>query len=357
MVERLVPDDPRLRWYGAISFERGASSEGEPWIKPWRIPFEQRLLFGRISPPDMLLSRAGMPAGVRIAFHSDTEGLAGQLEPLAPDLFAVEQAQAARIDVCCDGALHASTPLLDRTDFVVDGLPRGNKLVEVWLPEYREIRLRRLALSDGASVRPYEDMRPRWLIYGSSNTQSRGAESPIYTWPAVVARRCGLNHTNVAYGGECHLDSMVARMMRGLPAHLITMEVGINIYINGTLNARAIRAALIGFVQIVREGHPDTPLAVVSSFYSAQRETTPNSLGLTLPAIREVVAEAVASLRSSGDTNTHYVAGLDLFGEDMAPELPDQLHPSAEGYKILGARFAERVVPRLLPGAGAPGGQ
>jgi lysophospholipase L1-like esterase len=342
----LAPDDPRLRWYGAISFERG-----EGWIKPWRIPFEQRLLFGRISPPDMMLSRAGMPAGVRISFHSDTDSLAGQLEPLAPDAFAVEQAEAARIDVCCDGALHASIPLLDRTHFSVEGLPKGEKLVEVWLPEYREIRLRALELSDGASVRPYEDQRPRWLIYGSSNTQSRGAESPIFTWPAVVARRCGLNHTNVAYGGECHLDSMVARMMRGLPADFITMEVGINVYINGTLNARALRAALIGFVHILREGHPDTPLAVVSSFYSAHRETTPNSIGLTLPDLREVLSEVVASLRACGDANTHYVNGLDLFGEDMAADLPDQLHPSAEGYKILGARFAERVVPQLLPRA------
>lgn len=343
MAQTLAPDDPRLRWYGAISFE-----QGDGWIKPWRIPFEQRLLFGRISPPDMLLSRAGMAAGVRIAFHSNTEMIGVQLEPLAPDAFAVEQAKAARVDVCCDSALHASIPLLDRTEFAIEGLPRGDKLVEVWLPEYREIRLRALEVSDGASVRPYEDARPRCVIYGSSNTQSRGAESPIHTWPAVVARRCGLNHTNVAYGGECHLDSMVARMMRALPADLITMEIGINIYINGTLNARAIRAALIGFVQILREGHPDSPLAVVSSFYSAQRETTPNGLGLTLPDIREVIAEAVASLRASGDASTHEVNGLELFGEDMAAELPDQLHPSAEGYKLLGTRFAEQVVPRLL---------
>ena len=44
----LAPDDPRLRWYGALSFERG-----EGWIKPWRIPFDQRLLFGKTSVDDM----------------------------------------------------------------------------------------------------------------------------------------------------------------------------------------------------------------------------------------------------------------------------------------------------------------
>jgi hypothetical protein len=295
----------------------------------------------------MLLSRAGMPAGVRIAFHSDSETLAGQLEPLSPDAFMVEQAQLARVDVCCDGELHASVPLLDRTSFAVAGMPPGEKLIEVWLPEYREIRLRSLELSDGATLRPFEDPRPRWVVYGSSNTQSRGAESPIFTWPAVVARCCDLNHANIAYGGECHLDPMVARMMRDLPLDLLSMEVGINIYINGTLNARALRAALIGFVAILREGHPTTPLAVVSSFFSPPRETTPNSLGLTMVQIREVITEAVGSIRASGDANTHYVSGLDLFGADMADEIPDELHPSAEGYKLLGTRFAKDVIPAL----------
>ena len=345
---RVNPDDPRISWYGTVSLE-----QGDGWVKPWRIPFEQRVLFGKLSGPDRLLSRAGMPSGVRIAFFTDSKTVGCELEPLSSDAFPVGETQTARLDVCCDGTLLESIPLLDRTLLHAKNLPSGEKLVEIWLPEYREVRVRSIDLDDNASMRPFDDPRPRWLVYGSSNTQSRGAESPVNTWPAVVARSCGLNLTNVAYGSECHLDSMVARMMRDLAADFITLEIGINIYINATLNARAFRAAFIGFIQILRERHVNTPIAVMSSIYSAERETTPNPAGFTLAGIREELSAAIDDLRAAGDANLYYIDGLDLFGADMAAMLPDNLHPSGAGYKSLGERFATRVVPRVFPSKGS----
>ena len=68
---------------------------------------------------------------------------------------------------------------------------------------------------------------------------------------------------------------MIARMIRDLPADFLSMKVGINIQGGNTLNERTFRAAIIGFVQIVREKHPDTPFAVISPIYSPPRETTP----------------------------------------------------------------------------------
>lgn len=341
---RIDPDDPRISWYGAVSFERG-----DGWVKPWRIPFDQRVLFGKLSEPDRLLSRAGMSSGVRIAFFTDSKTVRCELEPLSPDAFPVGQAQTARVDVCANGTLQESIPLLDKTRFDLKSLPSGEKLIEIWWPEYREIRVRSVHVDQNASVRPFDDPRPRWLVYGSSNTQSRFAESPVYTWPAIVARGWGFNLTNVGYGSECHLDSMVALMMRDLAADFITLEIGINIYINATLNPRAFRAAFVGFIQILREGHPNTPIAVMSSIYAAERETMPNSAGFTLGGIREELSTAVHDLRAYGDENLHYVDGLELFGPGMAAMMPDNLHPNGAGYKILGERFATQVVPRAFP--------
>ena len=344
MPAAIAPDDHRLRWYGAISLERG-----EGWLKPWRLPFEERVLYAKLDPTDLLLARASMPAGVRIVFQSDTETLGGELEPLSEEAYALEPARTARLDLVCDGELHQSLPLHNNTRFSFAGLPRREKLVELWLPHYREVRLRSLWMDDGATVRPYEDPRPRWLVYGSSNTQSRGAESPVQTWPAIVARRCGLNHTHLGYGGQCHLDPMIARLMRDLPAELITLEIGINIYIEASLSPRTFRAALIGFLQILREGHPQAPITVRSSFHSPGRETTPNAVGFTPAALRDEIAAAITDLRVHGDARLHYVHGPDLFGEDLAHLLPDQLHPNPEGYRIIGARFAEWIVPSVRP--------
>ena len=224
MAMSIDPNDSRLSWEGAVSLERG-----EGWVKPWRIPFEQRLLFGKTGVDDMMISRAGMPAGVRIVFRSDAQSIEGDIASIIPNEFNVPETRAAKIDLACDGVLHETFDLGPANRFRFERLPKGEKLIELWLPEYREIRLRALTLSGGASLYPYQDTRARWLVYGSSYTQSRGASSPFYTWPAVAARESNLNHINLAYGGQCHLDSMVARLLRDMPAAFITLEVGVNI--------------------------------------------------------------------------------------------------------------------------------
>ena len=107
---------------------------------PWRIPYEQRGLF-----PEALLGRASMPSGARIAFRSDTTRVAGRIGP---------QPEMSPIDLCCDGEVVGSAPLAGRDAFVFEGLPGGEKLLDLWLPMFGEFKLRGLELDDGASVEP-----------------------------------------------------------------------------------------------------------------------------------------------------------------------------------------------------------
>ena len=327
----LQPDDPRLTWQGAISLQRANG-----WVMPWRIPYEDRTLF----PPDALQERAAMPAGVRIAFHSDTITVAGQIEA---------QTEITLLDLFCDGQFHGSVALAGQGSFAFENLPPGEKLIELWLPQIGEFRLRALELSDGATVTPHDDPRPRWTTYGSSITHCGTAERPSQTWPAIVARGHGLNLTCLGYGGNCHLEPMIARMIRDLPADFISMKVGINIQSNVSLNIRTFGAAIIGFVEIVREKHPDTPFVVISPICSPPREETPNAVGFSLQGMREEVEAAVNAIRAHGDSNIHYVDGLKLFGPEYAHLLPDQLHPDAEGYKALGHNFLREVAEPLFP--------
>ena len=336
MPETIRPDDPRLTWQGAISFH-----DTDKWRMPWRIPYEDRSLF----PPDALRERAAMPAGVRISFRSDTETLAGSVVPAA---------ESSAIDLYCDGEFHGSAALEGRDGFRFDGLPAGEKLVEFWLPQHGEFRLQRLEVSDGAGVEPYHDGRPRWVTYGSSITHCRTAASPSLTWPAVAARASDLNLTCLGYGGGCHLEPMVARMMRDLPADYLSMKVGINMYTAASIGLRTLMPAVIGFVHILREKHPDTPLVVISPIFSTWREDTENPVGFTLSAMRAEVAEATALMQARGDRNLHYLDGLELFGPAMAHMLPDDLHPDAEGYQAMGRNFVEKVAATVFGRAPVP---
>ena len=330
MAQKVRPDDPRLTWQGAISF-----NDTDNWRMPWRIPYKQIDLY----PPDALRERAAMPAGVRISCYSDTEFVKGHVEP---------SEEPCSIDLYCGGEFHGSAELTGQSGFLFNGLSVGEKLIELWLPQHSEFRLRGIEISDGATISPFEDSRPRWVTYGSSITHCRTAESPSLTWPAIAARSHGLNLTCLGYGGNCHLEPMIARMIRELPADFLSMKVGINIYGSGSLSPRTFQSAIIGFVQIVREKHADTPFVVISSIYSPPRETAKNAVDFTLEDMRQEVGEAVETMKSRGDANLHYVNGMELFGQDLAYLLPDDLHPDEEGYKIMGQNFVDKVASKYF---------
>ena len=119
------------------------------------------------------------------------------------------------------------------------------------------------------------------------------------------------------------------------------------------LSVSTFGPGIIGFVQIVREKHPDTPFAIISPFFSAPRESTvncdfPRSPGFTLASMREEVSEAVQALQAHGDRNIHYFDGLDLFGPEYADMIPDGLHPDPQGYKVLAQNFSRKVAQTIF---------
>lgn len=329
---RIDANDPRLTWLGAVSLE---ACDG--WVQPWRIPHEQRALF----PPDALRERAAMGAGVRLAFRTTSTTIRGVLALTG---------ESSSVDLCMNKVLCESIPLAGKDTFEFTGLPDVDRLVELWLPQTGRFRLLGLDLDDGASVEPHTaaaDMR--WTTYGSSITQCAAAESPALTWPALVARGRELNLTCLGFGGQCHLDPMIARVIRDTPADVITICAGINIQGGASLNPRSFQPAIIGSVRAIREKHPTIPIGLISPIFSAPRETKPNAVGFSLEGMRGEVEAAVEALRSCGDNNVHYFSGLDVFGPDLAHLLPDDLHPNAEGYVALAGNFADVVMQRLLP--------
>jgi hypothetical protein len=248
-----------------------------------------------------------------------------------------------------------------------DGLAGGPKAVEIWLPWDETTEL--IALRSDAPVEPIVDTgRPVWLHHGSSISHGSVAAGPSRTWPAVAARRTGRELINLGLGGSALLDPFVARTIRDTPADLISIKIGINLVNADLMRLRAFVAAVHGFLDTIRDGHPETPLLVVSAIHCPIHETTPGPTApdpeafqrgelrflaagdpagvaagqLTLSVIREQLA-GIVEQRSAADPRLGYLDGLRLYGEADAAALPlaDGLHPSAEAHELIGRRFAE----------------
>jgi len=356
-------------------------------------------------PDDFMRLCEEQPAGVRLAFRSAARRV--ELDVRALRTVAVNRPPDGRDGLVPDAGLYELTvdsdiaararaeefgtyrlDLASRTGeaghapvttLVFDGLPGREAELELWLPFAEVTTL--LALRADAPVHPPTPPdAPRWVHHGSSISHGADADAPTGTWPVVAARRAGLDLVNLGFAGNAVLDPFVAGAIRDQPADLVTLKLGINVVNHDLMRARAFRPAVEGFLDLVRDGHPTTPLLVISPILCPMVEDCPGpteidpgsppdaplfrtlgspdelALGkLSLRVIRTVLREVVDRRRAAGDAALGYLDGLTLFGRqewDRMP-MPDLLHPDAAGQQHMGERFAA-LLPDLLTRLGSP---
>lgn len=254
-------------------------------------------------------------------------------------------------------------------------LPGGAKELEIWLPHNEITQL--VALRTNAPIESVSTGdRKVWLHHGSSISQGSHAASPSTTWPALAASLGGMELINLGLGGSALLDPFTARALRDTPADAISVKIGINLVNTDLMRLRAFTPAVHGLLDTLREGHPTTPLLVISPIHCPIHEENPGpsvpdfsnlkagqlqfraagdpaevSGGkLSLTVIRDALARLVKQ-RAADDPHLYYLDGRDLYGEADFAELPlpDQLHPDAATHRRIGERFAA-----LAFGTGGP---
>lgn len=310
-------------------------------VQPWRIRHDWQDLY-----EPTLLPRAAEAAGVRLTLVSDTSRLAVAVEPVEAAAQPGRHAAWA-FDLLVDGRFFARQMATLQTRRVrFDHLPAGTHRLELYLPQTGAVRLGPVTIDADATAQRWHDPRRKWVVYGSSITQCAAAAGPSETWPALVANRFDLNLTCLGFSGQCHLDPIVGRTLSQLPADLISLCLGINTH-GGSFNERTFRAAVIGFIQLIRDRHPHTPLVCVSPIHAPDREDGPGTTGMTLKLMRRWIASAIDALQAHGDDNLAYADGFALFGPADLSLMPDGLHPDAQGYRRLADHYADQVMPRL----------
>lgn len=199
----------------------------------------------------------------------------------------------------------------------------------------------------GGSITPAAP-RPRWLVHGDSITEGWWSTRPAHAWPAVAGRILGLDTVNLGYAGAARGELATAEQLSTLPADLITLAFGTNCWSGIPCSATLLYETTRAFIDLVRQGHPDTPLLLVSPVLRPEAEDTRNLLGATLAELRTAMEEAVRDRKGSGsgsgsgsgDQRLALLPGRDL----LRPEqLADGLHPNDAGHAALAAAVAAAV--------------
>lgn len=229
------------------------------------------------------------------------------------------------------------------------------KRVEIWLPHTGAVELIELRSNEPVD-RPL-DGQPKWVHHGSSISQGGEAASPIQTWPVVAARQAGTTVLNLGFSGNAVGDPFVARTIRDLPARVISLEIGVNVVNGDLMRRRSFEPLLHGFLDTVREGHPETPVLLIGPIPCPSLESLPgptimqrgraasagdprqlDSGGMSLGVVREAIASV---LEHRIDRRLHYLDGRQLLTPAEVGDLDDGLHPNARALRRMGQRFAK----------------
>jgi hypothetical protein len=353
-------------------------------LVPHRLPARVR----RLWPDPQLLMTQAQPSGVRICFRTEATDIELEALPTKRMMPGLPPRPDGVYDLCIDGQLVRQGTIPTGTIQRIDpatwtpvpapadaeparpgrlrfaDLPAGAKDVEIWLPHDEAVALVALH-SDAPLDASAAKGRKVWLHHGSSISHGSNAQHPTGTWPAIAARRAGVELLNLGFGGSALLDPFVARAIRDRQADVISLKLGINLVNLDLMRLRAFGPAVHGFLDTIREGHATTPLLVVSPILCPIHEHAPgpsvpdfsdgqlrfraagqpaDATGgrLTLTLIRATLAQIVAQ-RQASDPNIHYLDGLALYGADDHARLPlpDALHPDGAAHALIGERFAD----------------
>ncbi|HSS08980.1 MAG TPA: GDSL-type esterase/lipase family protein [Acidimicrobiales bacterium] len=318
-----------------------------PFLRGCAWPAGAGVAYPRADPADFsrlpidTWATAQFPAGVRVEFVGDAEAVEigystsgdnlGYRGDGAGRTFSLWQggekvAEAAAV-------LGSGTVVLPRAE------PAPNERSITYLPEgMRPVVESITPIGGGIEPAPPQ---PRWLAYGDSIAEGWTASEPALAWPAVTGRALSLDVINLGYAGSARGEMVTAEQLAALPTPaVITISHGTNCWTRIPHSVDMMGATTGAFLDIVRQGHPEVPIVVVSPVVRPDAEATANRLGGTLAALRSAMEEAVEARIRGGDRRLTLVPGRPLLPSQL---LADGVHPGDEGHQVLATSIGAAI--------------
>jgi len=288
---------------------------------------------------------ASVPAGVRLEFSGDAEAVEVDYLTTQAPFGYLGGGEGGEFTLWRDGVLIAAESAVVGEGTVRLPGAEGAERAIVHLPERMlpTVTAIRVAEGAGGSIEPAA-AQPRWIAYGDSITEGWTVSTPGRSWPLVIGRRYGIDPINMGYSGSARGEIPSAEEIAGLDADVITIAHGTNCWTRIPFSTGMFREGLVAFLDIVRQGHPDTPIVAISPITRPDAESTPNRLGATLVDLRAVFEQVVHDRIAAGDAHLTLVEGLPIVDPAL---LDDGIHPGDEGHQAMADAIGPAVAATL----------
>ena len=285
---------------------------------------------------------ANCTAGGKISFRSDTTRLAVKVKlvenrvmhnmaPIGHSGFDLYLGPPGGQKYCSSTPLEAGSLSyqadLHRTD------ADGWKEFTLNFPLYNGVEEVLVGLSEDAEVAPPSPFASdrRIVIYGGSTVQGASASRPGACHMNIVGRRLNMEVINLGFSGSGKLEPEVAELVGGVERPAVFL-------VEGERNAGydGVRTRLEPFIRILREKHPQTPIAIMTASKRAREALGPDDREKIFAFQKQLAGKLAAE-------GVYLLDGSEFLGEDFYECSIDGTHPTDLGFY----RMAEKITEHL----------
>lgn len=335
----------KLSYDEIVSAISGAvrAEKTEKGIELYRFTKEQESFFKGLS-DDSKYKISRDTAGMVMRFKTDSE-------TLNIKLFVHEQ--LIRIyfvcDVVCNGKpLEAITNSKPRFDLGEEpkptmeygeiskaySLPKGEKVIEIYLPYYRQLSILGIYLNDDASFQPVKREK-LMLTYGDSITHGSEAAHPRERYASRMCEYLGADEYCKAIGGDIFRPQEAAFKDDLIPDY-ISVAYGTNDWSSNSRTLDSIAANCRKFCENLRQNYPHAPIILITPIW--RKDLGLKKLAGDFNALHDALKNSVSNIE-----NLFVVCGRYLVPEDEECFADRKLHPNSKGFK----HYSENLINEL----------
>lgn len=323
---RILPDQPRLRWYDRFP----SSADGKVTPNVWNLSRDSAGMVARFTTDSPAIHVHYELRSDRLAMpHMPATGVSGV------DLYARDAKGVWRwVQVTRPAAKVVNTQL-------IAGLAPGEREYAVYLPLYNGVEFVRIGVAPGSRFAGLAPRPEPLVFYGTSITHGACASRPGMVHTAILGRKLDRSVVNLGFSGNGKMDLAVAEYLVQIDAAAYVIDCLPN------MQPAEVTAKCAPLVKRLRAAKPRTPIVLVedrrftNSWITPAKEKFHDENHAALKAAYE-------GLVRDGVTGLHYIPGDKLYGED-SEGATDASHASDLGF-LRQADVFEPVLRKALQG-------